>query len=73
MVQPAKDRMRNNVSGPLDWARVGRVLPEQNVSSPFVIVGSIFCKNSSKVLCVEYNQMISTLASDRPDQAFNIS
>jgi hypothetical protein len=22
MVQPAKDRMRNNVSGPLDWALV---------------------------------------------------
>ena len=26
MVQPAKDRMRNNVSEPLDLARVGRVL-----------------------------------------------
>src|SRR6266436_3818623 len=73
MVQPAKDRMRNNVSGPLDWARVGRVLPERNVSSPFVIVGSIFCKNSSKVLCVENYQMVKTFASDRPDQAFNIA
>ena len=37
MVQPAKDRMRNNVSGPLDWARVGRVLPERNVSSHVII------------------------------------
>ncbi len=86
MVQPAKDRMRNNVSGPLDWARVGRVLPERNVSSHVIIIGGIFrknsskvlCvehnhKNSSKVLCVEHNQMISALASDRPDQAFNIS
>jgi hypothetical protein len=73
MVQPAKDRMRNNVSGPLDWARVGRVLPERNVSSHVIIIGGIFRKNSSKVLCVEHNQMISALASDRPDQAFNIS
>jgi hypothetical protein len=73
MVQPAKDRMRNNVSGPLDWARVGHVLPERNVSPHVIIIGGIFRKNSSKVLCVEYNQMISTLASDRPDQAFNIS
>jgi hypothetical protein len=32
MVQPAKDRMRNNVSEPLDWARAGSVLPERNVS-----------------------------------------
>jgi hypothetical protein len=66
MVQAAKDRMRNNVSEALDWAHVGSVLPERNVSSPFVIVGSIFCKNSSKVLCVENYQMVKTFASDRP-------
>jgi len=35
----------------LDWARVGSVLPERNVSSPLITVGSIFCENSSKVLC----------------------
>jgi len=56
MVQPAKDQMRNNVSGPLDWARVGRVLPERNVSSHVIIIGGIFRKNSSKVLCVEHNR-----------------
>src|SRR5712691_4567317 len=69
MVQPAKDWVGNNVSEPLDWARAGSVLPERNVSSPFVIIGSIFCKNSSKVFCVEHDQMIRALASDRPDQA----
>ena len=73
MVQSAKDRARNNVSEPLDWARVGRILPERNVSSPFVIIDGIFCKNSSKMLCVERNQMIRALTSDRPDQVFNIS
>jgi hypothetical protein len=64
MVQPTKDWMRNNVSEPLDWARAGSVLPERNVSSPFVIIGSIFCKNSSEVLRVERNQMIRALTSD---------
>jgi hypothetical protein len=72
MVQAAKNRMRNKVSEALDWAHVGSVLPERNVSLPFVIVGSIFCKDSPKVLCVENYQMVKTFASDRPDQAFNI-
>ena len=39
MVQPAKDRMRNNVSEPLDRACAGRVLPKRNVSSHLVIIG----------------------------------
>ena|ERR1043166_1953527 len=73
MVEPAEYRMRNNVSEPLDRACVGRVLPERNVSSHFIIIGGIFRKNSLKVLCVDHDQMISALAPDRPDQAFNIS
>ena len=64
MVQPAKNRMRNNVSEPLDLARVGRVLPERNVSSYVIIIGGIFRKNSSKVLGIENDQMISALAPD---------
>ena len=73
MMQPAKDRMRNNVSEPLDRACAGRVLPERNVSSHLVIIDGVFRKNSPKVLRVEHDQMISALAPDRPDQAFNIS
>ena len=49
MVQPAKDRMRNNVSEPLDRVRAGSVLPERNVSSQFVVIGGVLRKNSSKV------------------------
>ena len=73
MVEPAKDRMRDNVSEPFDLPRVGRVFPKRNVSSYFIIIGGIFRKNSSKVLCVENDQMVKTFASDRPDQALNIS
>jgi hypothetical protein len=34
MVEPAKNRMRDDVSEPLDRACAGRVLPKRNVSSP---------------------------------------
>ena len=71
MVEPAKNRMHDNVSEPLGRACAGRVLPERNVSSH--LIGGIFCKNSSKVLCVENDQMINALAPDRPDQTLNIS
>ena len=73
MVKSAKDRMRNNISGPRDRARVGRVLLERNVSSQFVIIAGIFRKNSAKMLCVDHDQMIRALAPDRPDQAFSIA
>jgi hypothetical protein len=73
MVEPAKDWMRDNVSEPLDLPRVGRVLPKRNVSSNFIVIGGVFRKNSAKVLGVEYDQMVKTFASDRPDQALNIS
>ena len=32
MMQPAKNRMRNNVSGQLDLPCVGRILVKRNVS-----------------------------------------
>ena len=33
MMEPAKDRMRNNVSDPLDRAYAGRVVLERNMGS----------------------------------------
>jgi transposase InsO family protein len=38
MMEPAKDRMRNNLSEPLDRACAGRVLPERNMRSHLVII-----------------------------------
>ena len=65
--------MCNNVSEPFDRARVRCVLPERNVSSRVIIIGSEFRENSPKVLLVDHDQMIGTLAPDRSDQAFNTS
>jgi hypothetical protein len=47
MMQPAKNRMRNNVSEPLDRAFAGRVLPEQNMRSHLIIISGVFRKDSS--------------------------
>ena len=72
-MEPAKDRMHNNVSEPLDRACAGRVPPERNMCSHLVIIDGIFRTDSAKVLHVEHDQMISAGAPDRPDQAFSIS
>jgi len=64
MVQPAKNRMRNNVTGPLDGACAGRILSQRNVISHLIIIAGVFRKNSSKVLGIENDQMISALAPD---------
>src|ERR1700681_3823715 len=56
-----------------DRTRVRCVLPEGNVSSRVIIIGGEFRQNSPKVLLVDHDQMIGTLAPDRPDQAFNTS
>jgi hypothetical protein len=62
MMEPTKDWVCNNISEPLGRACVGRVLLQRNESSRVIIIGNVFCKNSSKVLCVEHDQMISALA-----------
>ena len=62
--------MGYNLSDPLDKARTGCVLPERDMSPHLVIVGGIAHKNSSKVVCVERDQMDCALVPDRSDQAF---
>ena len=47
MMQPAKNRMRNNVSEPLERAFAGRVLAEQNMRSHPIIISDVFRKDSS--------------------------
>src|ERR1700730_8886174 len=72
MVQPAKDRMRDNISKPLDRACAGRVLPQRNMTSHFIIIGAVLPKNSPKVLFAEHDQMTGALVPYRSDQAFQI-
>jgi hypothetical protein len=40
--------------------------------TPPIIIGGEFRKDPPQVLFVEHDQMIGTLAPDRPDQAFNM-
>ena len=48
-------------------------LPKRNVRTPPIIIGGEFRKDPPQVLFVEHDQMIDTLAPDRPDQAFNMA
>ena len=38
-----------------------------------IVIGGEFRKDPPQVLLVEHDQMISTFAPDRPDQAFNMA
>src|SRR5947209_4928902 len=73
MVWSAKDRIRDNVSEPLDGLSARRILPERNVGPNLIVIGRVFREDSPKVLGVEHQQMVRALAPDRADQAFNIS
>jgi hypothetical protein len=50
--------MRDNVSDRLDQARTGRVVAERKMGPHLVIIGGIFHKDSSKVLCIERDQRL---------------
>ena len=53
--------MGNNLSDPFDQARAGGVLPQRNMGPHLIIIGSVFHKDSSKLLRVERDQMIRAL------------
>ena len=71
MVQSAKDRLRNNVSEPLDRARAGCVLAKRKVRPHLIIVAGVFRKNAPKVIFVEHDHVVRALVPRRPDQALN--
>ena len=58
--------MRNNGSQPLDRACAGRVLPQRNVNSHFIIIGAVLRKNSPEVLFAEHNQIFSAIPRKYP-------
>lgn len=54
-----------NISEPRDWARVGRVLLERNVSSQFVIIAGIFRKNSARHYVVEHGKVVDLIENEQ--------
>ena len=73
VMQSAQDCMCDNVSEALDRAPVRCILPKRNMRTPPIIIGGEFRKDPPQVLFVEHDQMIGTLAPDRPDQVFNMA
>jgi hypothetical protein len=72
VMQSAQDCMGDDVPEALDRAPVRRILSERNMRTPSIVIGGEFRKDPPQVLFVEHDQMIGTLAPDRPDQAFNM-
>src|SRR5664280_1298893 len=73
VMQSAQDCMCDDVPEALDRAPVRRILSERNMRTPSIVIGGEFRKNPPQVLFVEHDQMIGTLAPDRPDQTFNMA
>ena len=65
--------MRDNVPEPFDRACAGCVLAKRKVGPHLIIVAGVLRQNAPKVLFVEHDHMIRTLASCRPDQAFDMT
>jgi alcohol dehydrogenase YqhD (iron-dependent ADH family) len=73
VMQSAQDCMCDDVPEAVDRAPVRRILSERNMRTPPIIIGGEFRKDPPQVLFVEHDQMIGTLAPDRPDQALNMA
>src|SRR5215475_8552041 len=71
LLKSAKDRLRDNVSEPLDRACAGCLLAKRKVRPHLIIVAGVFRKNAPKVFFVEHDHVVRTLAPRRSDQAFN--
>src|SRR5665811_1419991 len=73
VMQSAQNCMCNDVPEAVDRAPVRRILSERNMRTPSIVIGGEFRKDPPKMLFVEHDQMIGTLAPDRPDQTFNMA
>src|SRR5665213_1901469 len=73
VMQSAQDCMGDDIPDALDRAPVRCILAERNMRTPSIVISGEFRKDPPQVLFVEHNQMIGTLAPDRPDQAFNMA
>ena len=71
MMQPADQGMRHNSSDPLNWARDRRILSQGAMSSRRVVIARIGFYESAQVLLTQCDDMVNTLASDRPNQPFH--
>ena len=74
MVQPADFGPRHDTTGAgrLDGARLGRVLAERKVRSRALVIRDVRSKHLSEMPLVEHDHVVQTLATDGPDDAFDV-
>ena len=68
MVQPAEDRLSNDLAEPLDRPTARRILLQGQMRSQFVIIAGIARKDPAQVGLAEDDDVIEALPADRADQ-----
>src|SRR5471032_1025582 len=66
-MQSAQDCMCDDAPDAVDRTPVRRILSERNMRTPPIMIGGEFRKDQPKVLFVEHDQMIGTLAPHSAD------
>ena len=72
-MKAAKNRVRSDSAGRLNFAKLRRVLLQRAMRSGFVVIIGVSSQRSAQMRFARNDQMINALASDRPNQPFGIS
>jgi hypothetical protein len=68
MMKPAKDWPRGKLAVPLDRPIARRILAQRQMSSEFVVIAGVSCKNSTQMRLAKDDDVIKALSSDRTNQ-----
>ena len=68
MMKSAKDRVSNKLAVPQDRPIARRILAQRQMSSEFVVIAGVSCKNSTQMRLAKDDDVIKALASDRTNQ-----
>ena len=73
MMQPAEDRLSNELAEPLDRPMARRILVQGQMRSQFVVIAGIGRKDPAQVGLAEDDDVIEAFPADRADQSLRMS
>ena len=68
MVESAEDRLCNDLTKPMDWARKRRILSQSEMRPDLVVIGSISLENLTHMGLAKDDDMIQAFSTDRANQ-----
>ena len=72
-MKSAENGVRFYVSNPLNGARDRRIFVQRPMRSHFIVVMRVASQSLTQMPLAKHNEMVDTLAADRPDQPFGES